>query len=133
MYCGQCGFNVEGGQQFCTACGSRMPQPPKTDGFDEAGLNSAYQSPKQQQPGNVTTYFAAVPASPPEGNAFLWGLLGYVISPISFIFFFVWRQQYPKRAKAMLWGGIIALVVYFTLGPYLLDELGTVFKLVSNL
>ena len=114
MYCGQCGFNVEGGQQFCTACGSRMPQPPKTDGFDEAGLNSAYQSPKQQQPGNVTTYFAAVPGTSQENTTYnwLWGILCLFTVPIvGFVLYFVWRHKYPKRAKVCLICGIICFFV----------------------
>lgn len=111
MYCGQCGFNVGDGQQFCTACGSRMPVPQKTQDYGNVGETVSYQPASQHNtPVTVNTYFATAPASSRERNSFWWGMLCLIFPFMGLVLYFSWKHQYPKTAKVCLWCGIISFI-----------------------
>lgn len=124
MYCNQCGRQIEPESQFCAGCGKAAQEQPvnTTTYYGSAGQ-------PRQGDNSINTYFDNAPKKG-EGNAFWWGVLSFFLSPISFVFYFVWREQYPKRAKVMLWCAIAGIVIYYLSLPYM-EELS--FKLVSNL
>ena len=122
MYCSQCGRRLDDGAQFCAGCGIRIQSQQQTQA---QGFDNATEPFHRRQDEPITTYFDNAPqaSKPGEGNNFWWGLLACVLSPFSVIFYFVWRTQYPRRAKVMLWCAIITAVVYFFVYPYLPESL----------
>ena len=53
--------------------------------------------------------------TPVEGGTFGWAVLGFLLFPVGLILFFIWRREYPKRAKSSGKGAFLGLVLLLLL------------------
>ncbi len=61
---------------------------------------------------NITTVPTAAPAEQDDtGAAVGFGILSWFVPLAGFILFFVWKNEYPKRAKACLIGALITTIL----------------------
>jgi ABC-type Fe3+-siderophore transport system permease subunit len=113
MYCGQCGKYRESDAQFCSGCGMKFNQ-------DGTSSDSAYGSGTstgtymgENQSGDSRGFGGYRTAAPMDRGGFWWGFLGFILSGsfIGLILFLIWRDQYPKRAKAIIKGVIVGWVI----------------------
>lgn len=95
MFCSSCGKTATDGAQFCPGCGKPLTQD---------GQQSYNQQPQQQ-------YCGRKPISPYDRGGFWWGALGYITAGvISIVLYVIWKDEYPKRAHAILIGTIVGIV-----------------------
>ena len=104
MYCSRCGKIIEDGEKFCSGCGQPVVQtadPYATQSTTYAGNQT------------VTTQFGGQNQNTmviEERASFWWFVLGLVMPLAGFIMYFVYRRQFPNRAKKLLYGGIAGAI-----------------------
>jgi len=81
MFCKQCGGQLAPNAIICPKCGAAVTQ-------NNAGA-----------------------AKPADSGGCLWLFIGFLLGWISLILYFVWRHEYPIRAKTVLIGWIIEMVI----------------------
>ena len=88
MFCKQCGQQLALNAIICQKCGAATGSNMSANNM---GINRGG-------------------ARADDRGGCLWLFLGYMLGWISLILYFVWRHEYPLRAKAILMGFIIEVV-----------------------
>jgi len=135
MYCNKCGKYREPGDKFCEGCGNKFDDaqgatgaglpppvivmPSNNNQQSNGGQSYGGQQYGQQQWGQQQTVNVQYDNRPYDRGGFWWFVLGLILGfIISLILFIVWNNMYPRRAKAILIGGIIGSVISFFLIMY---------------
>ena len=112
MRCPNCNHEVKEGMLFCQQCGTKIEavRTPEEAVATPQAINlqeSIIPSEKMQK--------SPVKNAPVEGGTFGWAVLGFLLFPIGLILFFIWRREYPKRAKSSGKGAFLGLVLLLLL------------------
>lgn len=62
-----------------------------------------------------------------------WGILGYFVPMAGIILFFIWKNEKPKTAKALLIGAIIGFIVSALIYAFSPSILKTLFSFMMKL
>jgi len=87
-YCKNCGKEISDYAANCPECGA--PQQQRQNVPNQSGLDS---------------------------GGFGWGLLGFCIPIVGIVLYFVWKDERPNTAKALIQGALIsiAISIFFTI------------------
>ena len=107
MRCPNCNHEVKEGMLFCQQCGTKI-EAVRTPVEAVRTPKEAVATPQkvQKSPGKN---------APVEGGTFGWAVLGFLLFPVGLILFFIWRREYPKRAKSSGKGAFLGLVLLLLL------------------
>ena len=112
MRCPNCNHEVKEGMLFCQQCGTKIEAvrtPEEAVATPQAvNLQESIIPPEKLQKSPVKN-------APVEGGTFGWAVLGFLLFPIGLILFFIWRREYPKRAKSSGKGAFLGLVLLLLL------------------
>jgi hypothetical protein len=126
MYCSKCGKELRDGEKFCGACGTAVG----TNGQNLTLPSSHYSELDPKQFYGNEQYATNLRDSGGWG----WWLLGLLLGFVGLILYFVWRRDYPNRARSVLRGffcGVVAeIVMYFFFYDELMKMAGAVFGLL---
>ena len=112
MRCPNCNHEVKEGMLFCQQCGTKIEAvrtPVEAVATPQAvnGQEGTIPTKKVQK--------SPVKNAPVEGGTFGWAVLGFLLFPVGLILFFIWRREYPKRAKSSGKGAFLGLVLLLLL------------------
>ena len=112
MRCPNCNHEVKEGMLFCQQCGTKIEalRTPTEAVATPQAINlqeSIIPTEKLQK--------SPVKNAPVEGGTFGWAVLGFLLFPVGLILSFIWRREYPKRAKASGKGAFLGLVLLILL------------------
>ena len=152
MYCTKCGKTLNSDARFCSGCGNRFQEESsqsqgfgggvkETGGLQEQIVSGNVGFGSHQMSESQTMMNQPVPpmptANPSDRGGIGWFLLGFFLSGlIAIILYFVWRREYPKRAKSILIGFVsawILVIVLMVATQALADEGSGVFKSIASL
>jgi len=99
MFCANCGKACHPNAVMCVNCGVMLNNSNAT----------------QQMGGGIAAPNQTV-VSPNDTGGFLWGFLGFVLSMftayiVPLVLYLLWKDEYPKRAKAVLKGMLVEVIV----------------------
>ena len=126
MRCPNCNHEVKEGMLFCQQCGTKI-EAVRTQEEAVQTPTEAVRTPEEAvatpqavngQEGTIPTekvQKSPVKNAPVEGGTFGWAVLGFLLFPIGLILFFIWRREYPKRAKSSGKGAFLGLVLLLLL------------------
>ena len=126
MRCPNCNHEVKEGMLFCQQCGTKI-EAVRTPTEAVATPTEAVRTPEEAvaTPQAVNRQESAIPTeklqkspvknAPVEGGTFGWAVLGFLLFPVGLILFFIWRREYPKRAKSSGKGAFLGLVLLLLL------------------
>ena len=126
MRCPNCNHEVKEGMLFCQQCGTKI-EAVRTPTEVVATPTEAVRTPEEAvaTPQAVNLQESTIPTekvqkspvknAPEEGGTFGWAVLGFLLFPIGLILFFIWRREYPKRAKSSGKGALLGLVLLLLL------------------
>ena len=126
MRCPNCNHEVKEGMLFCQQCGTKI-EAVRTPTEVVATPTEAVRTPEEAvaTPQAVNLQESIIPPeklqkspvknAPVEGGTFGWAVLGFLLFPIGLILFFIWRREYPKRAKSSGKGAFLGLVLLLLL------------------
>ena len=126
MRCPNCNHEVKEGMLFCQQCGTKI-EAVRTQEEAVRTPTEAVRTPEEAvstpqavnlQEGTIPTekvQKSPVKNAPVEGGTFGWAVLGFLLFPIGLILFFIWRREYPKRAKSSGKGAFLGLVLLLLL------------------
>ena len=133
MRCPNCNHEVKEGMLFCQQCGTKI-EAVRTPEEAVRTPTEAVRTPEEAvrtpteavatpqavngQEGTIPTekvQKSPVKNAPVEGGTFGWAVLGFLLFPIGLILFFIWRREYPKRAKSSGKGAFLGLVLLLLL------------------
>lgn len=100
-FCGNCGIQLEDGDQICSNCG--------------AAQNNFEVQPQSKKAVEKVKDDVELPKE--EKGGFWWGVLGFIIPLVGIILFFVWRKSKPKKAKSLLIGAIVSIILALVFMP----------------
>ena len=133
MRCPNCNHEVKEGMLFCQQCGTKIEavrtptEAVATPTEAVATPTEAVRTPEEAvaTPQAVNRQESAIPTeklqkspvknAPVEGGTFGWAVLGFLLFPVGLILFFIWRREYPKRAKSSGKGAFLGLVLLLLL------------------
>ena len=133
MRCPNCNHEVKEGMLFCQQCGTKIEavrtptEAVATPTEAVATPTEAVRTPEEAvatpqavngQEGTIPTeklQKSPVKNAPVEGGTFGWAVLGFLLFPVGLILFFIWRREYPKRAKSSGKGAFLGLVLLLLL------------------
>ena len=133
MRCPNCNHEVKEGMLFCQQCGTKIEavrtpvEAVRTPTEAVRTPEEAVRTPTEAvatpqavngQEGTIPTekvQKSPVKNAPVEGGTFGWAVLGFLLFPIGLILFFIWRREYPKRAKSSGKGAFLGLVLLLLL------------------
>jgi len=87
MYCNKCGEQVTEIDKFCPNCGTSVSE--------------------EQQVSNSSNHYQR---SVDKAN-FGFALLGFVIPIVGIILYFIWKNEYPLKAKSCIKGALISISI----------------------
>ena len=126
MRCPNCNHEVKEGMLFCQQCGTKI-EAVRTPTEVVATPTEAVRTPEEAvaTPQAVNLQESSIPPeklqkspvknAPVEGGTFGWAVLGFLLFPVGLILSFIWRREYPKRAKASGKGAFLGLVLLILL------------------
>ena len=126
MRCPNCNHEVKEGMLFCQQCGTKI-EAVRTQEEAVRTPTEAVRTPEEAvaTPQAVNLQESIIPPeklqkspvknAPVEGGTFGWAVLGFLLFPIGLILFFIWRREYPKRAKSSGKGAFLGLVLLLLL------------------
>lgn len=126
MRCPNCNHEVKEGMLFCQQCGTKI-EAVRTPEEAVRTPTEAVRTPEEAvaTPQAVNGQESIIPSekmqkspvknAPVEGGTFGWAVLGFLLFPIGLILFFIWRREYPKRAKSSGKGAFLGLVLLLLL------------------
>ena len=126
MRCPNCNHEVKEGMLFCQQCGTKI-EAVRTQEEAVRTPTEAVRTPEEAvstpqavnlQEGTIPTekvQKSPVKNAPVEGGTFGWAVLGFLLFPVGLILFFIWRREYPKRAKSSGKGAFLGLVLLLLL------------------
>lgn len=126
MRCPNCNHEVKEGMLFCQQCGTKI-EAVRTPVEAVRTPTEAVRTPEEAAatPQAVNLQESIIPPeklqkspvknAPVEGGTFGWAVLGFLLFPIGLILFFIWRREYPKRAKSSGKGAFLGLVLLLLL------------------
>ena len=126
MRCPNCNHEVKEGMLFCQQCGTKI-EAVRTPVEAVRTPTEAVRTPEEAvatpqavngQEGTIPTekvQKSPVKNAPVEGGTFGWAVLGFLLFPVGLILSFIWRREYPKRAKASGKGAFLGLVLLILL------------------
>ena len=126
MRCPNCNHEVKEGMLFCQQCGTKI-EAVRTPVEAVRTPTEAVRTPEEAvaTPQAVNGQEGTIPPeklqkspvknAPVEGGTFGWAVLGFLLFPVGLILFFIWRREYPKRAKASGKGAFLGLVLLILL------------------
>lgn len=119
MRCPNCNHEVKEGMLFCQQCGTKI-EAVRTPVEAVRTPKEAVATPQavNGQEGTIPTekvQKSPVKNAPVEGGTFGWAVLGFLLFPVGLILFFIWRREYPKRAKSSGKGAFLGLVLLLLL------------------
>lgn len=126
MRCPNCNHEVKEGMLFCQQCGTKI-EAVRTPVEAVRTPTEAVRTPEEavatpqavnEQEGTIPTekvQKSPVKNAPEEGGTFGWAVLGFLLFPIGLILFFIWRREYPKRAKSSGKGAFLGFVLLLLL------------------
>ncbi len=126
MRCPNCNHEVKEGMLFCQQCGTKI-EAVRTPVEAVQTTVEAVRTPVEAvaTPQAVNLQESIIPPeklqkspvknAPVEGGTFGWAVLGFLLFPIGLILFFIWRREYPKRAKSSGKGAFLGLVLLLLL------------------
>ena len=133
MRCPNCNHEVKEGMLFCQQCGTKIEavrtpvEAVRTPVEAVRTPTEAVRTPEEAaatpqavngQEGTIPTekvQKSPVKNAPVEGGTFGWAVLGFLLFPVGLILFFIWRREYPKRAKSSGKGAFLGLVLLLLL------------------
>ena len=127
MRCPNCNHEVKEGMLFCQQCGTKI-EAVRTPTEVVATPTEAVRTPEEAvatpqavngQEGIIPTekvQKSPVKNAPVEGGTFGWAVLGFLLFPVGLILSFIWRREYPKRAKASGKGAFLGFVLLLYIG-----------------
>lgn len=133
MRCPNCNHEVKEGMLFCQQCGTKIEavrtpvEAVRTPTEAVRTPTEAVRTPEEAvatpqavngQEGTIPTkkvQKSPVKNAPVEGGTFGWAVLGFLLFPVGLILFFIWRREYPKRAKSSGKGAFLGLVLLLLL------------------
>ena len=133
MRCPNCNHEVKEGMLFCQQCGTkieavRTPVEAVRTPVEAVRIpTEAVRTPEEAvatpqavngQEGTIPTekvQKSPVKNAPVEGGTFGWAVLGFLLFPIGLILFFIWRREYPKRAKSSGKGALLGFLLLLLL------------------
>ena len=112
MRCPNCNHEVKEGMLFCQQCGTKIEalRTPTEAVATPQAINlqeSIIPTEKLQK--------SPVKNAPVEGGTFGWAVLGFLLFPVGLILFFIWRREYPKRAKSSGKGALLGFLLLLLL------------------
>ena len=126
MRCPNCNHEVKEGMLFCQQCGMKI-EAVRTPTEVVATPTEAVRTPEEAvaTPQAVNLQESIIPPeklqkspvknAPVEGGTFGWAVLGFLLFPVGLILFFIWRREYPKRAKSSGKGAFLGFVLLLLL------------------
>ena len=133
MRCPNCNHEVKEGMLFCQQCGTKI-EAVRTPEEAVRTPTEAVRTPEEAvrtpteavatpqavngQEGTIPTekmQKSPVKNAPVEGGTFGWAVLGFLLFPIGLILFFIWRREYPKRAKSSGKGALLGFLLLLLL------------------
>ena len=126
MRCPNCNHEVKEGMLFCQQCGTKI-EAVRTPTEVVATPTEAVRTPEEAvaTPQAVNLQESIIPPeklqkspvknAPVEGGTFGWAVLGFLLFPIGLILFFIWRREYPKRAKSSGKGALLGFLLLLLL------------------
>ena len=133
MRCPNCNHEVKEGMLFCQQCGTKI-EAVRTPEEAVRTPTEAVRTPEEAvrtpteavatpqavngQEGTIPTekvQKSPVKNAPVEGGTFGWAVLGFLLFPIGLILFFIWRREYPKRAKSSGKGALLGFMLLLLL------------------
>ena len=133
MRCPNCNHEVKEGMLFCQQCGTKIEavrtpvEAVRTPTEAVRTPEEAVRTPTEAvatpqavngQEGTIPTekvQKSPVKNAPVEGGTFGWAVLGFLLFPIGLILFFIWRREYPKRAKSSGKGALLGFLLLLLL------------------
>ena len=133
MRCPNCNHEVKEGMLFCQQCGTKIEavrtpvEAVRTPTEAVRTPTEAVRTPEEAaatpqavngQEGTIPTekvQKSPVKNAPVEGGTFGWAVLGFLLFPIGLILFFIWRREYPKRAKSSGKGALLGFLLLLLL------------------
>ena len=133
MRCPNCNHEVKEGMLFCQQCGTKIEavrtpvEAVRTPVEAVRTPTEAVRTPEEAaatpqavngQEGTIPTekvQKSPVKNAPVEGGTFGWAVLGFLLFPIGLILFFIWRREYPKRAKSSGKGALLGFLLLLLL------------------
>ena len=133
MRCPNCNHEVKEGMLFCQQCGTKI-EAVRTPEEAVRTPTEAVRTPEEAvrtpteavatpqavngQEGTIPTekvQKSPVKNAPVEGGTFGWAVLGFLLFPVGLILFFIWRREYPKRAKSSGKGALLGFLLLLLL------------------
>ena len=126
MRCPNCNHEVKEGMLFCQQCGTKI-EAVRTQEEAVRTPTEAVRTPEEAvaTPQAINLQESIIPSekmqkspvknAPVEGGTFGWAVLGFLLFPVGLILFFIWRREYPKRAKASGKGAFLGFVLLILL------------------
>ena len=133
MRCPNCNHEVKEGMLFCQQCGTKI-EAVRTPEEAVRTPTEAVRTPEEAvrtpteavatpqavngQEGTIPTekvQKSPVKNAPVEGGTFGWAVLGFLLFPVGLILFFIWRREYPKRAKSSGKGALLGFMLLLLL------------------
>ena len=133
MRCPNCNHEVKEGMLFCQQCGTkieavRTPEeavrtPTEAVRTPEEAVRTPTEAVATPQAVNLQESIippeklqkSPVKNAPVEGGTFGWAVLGFLLFPVGLILFFIWRREYPKRAKSSGKGALLGFLLLLLL------------------
>jgi len=118
MYCSKCGKELKNDEKFCSGCGTAVGTTVAAAPQNLTLPSSRYAELDQKQFYGNEAYATNLR----DRGGFGWFLLGLILTGLSWIIgvilYFVWKRDYPNRARSVLRGifcGIIAYILIFVI------------------
>lgn len=103
MFCNQCGKEI-GDAKFCPYCGAAQDATTPNQGeYQPIEPQQNYQQQGYQQPN-----YARSDDQPNMG----FSILSFFIPVVGLVLYFVWKQEYPQKAKSCLKGLLAGVILY---------------------
>ena len=113
--CNKCGNNLYGNKTKCPFCGepirssgssnySKSNSSPNSNNSNRVNSSSGSSS-NYHRPSNTST------TADTGGGG--WGLLGFCLPIVGIIMYFIWKDEKPYNAQALLNGALISIVIAF--------------------
>lgn len=104
-YCPSCGEKLNSDYRICPHCGETLEQ-----------------DPSEQQSTNTQP--------PVQGNAFPWGVLGFIIPLLGLILFLIWKEENPVAAKAAGTGALASVIIWTLFVMFLATAAGAAMTVI---
>ena len=98
MYCTHCGTNLNEDAKFCPNCGA----PVEAQNNDFASSSSPSSSPSSQN---------SAATAPGDAPNFGYALIGFLIPLVGLILYFIWKNDYPLRARSCGKGALVSVLI----------------------